>query len=117
MTCQQIFAALPAREELEYSLPGDEEPYRASGRSRFDTPEFYALFASLLRTLKLFQSCRASMNRAGFEKHFATIASATSQDFVDAALHESQPRTNRDLSYRRRGTRGCGRPCGTSALA
>ncbi|MEO2236627.1 MAG: hypothetical protein ABGW95_00045, partial [Candidatus Poseidoniia archaeon] len=92
VTCQQIFAALPAREELEYSLPHDEEPFRASGRSRFDSPEFYALFASFLRTLKLFQSCKASMSREGFDKDFRIIASATSKDFVDAALHESQPR-------------------------
>ncbi len=99
VTCQQIFAALPAREELEYSLPHDEEPYRASGRSRFDSPEFYALFASFLRTLKLFQSCKASMSREGFEKDFGSIASATSKDFVDAALHESQPRTNQDLIH------------------
>ena len=54
VTCQQIFAALRAREELEYSLPDDKEPYRASARSRFGSPEFYALFASTLRMLKLF---------------------------------------------------------------
>ena len=70
VTCQQIFAALPAREELEYSLADDKEPYTASTRSRFDSPEFYALFASFMRLLKLLQSCRASMNRAGFRPSF-----------------------------------------------
>ena len=55
-TCQQIFDALPNREELEYALPEDDvaEPYRANSRSRFDAPEFYAVFGSFLRTLKLF---------------------------------------------------------------
>ena len=72
--CQQIFAALPSREELQYALKGDVEPYQASDRSRYDTPEFYAVFASFLRSLKLLQATKASFNRAGFEKNFITIA-------------------------------------------
>ena len=97
VTCQQLFDALPSREELEYALPQDETPYRASGRSRFDSPEFYAVFASFLRSLKLLQSCKAAFDRPGFEKDVKIIASCTSSDFVEAALHPSQPRTNEDL--------------------
>ena len=66
LTCQQIFDALPEREELEYSLPDDEEVYIASLRSRFDSAEFYAVFASILRTLKLFQSVRGAVERTSF---------------------------------------------------
>ena len=45
VACKQIFGALPWREELEYTLASDTEPYRAPKRSRFDDPEFVALFA------------------------------------------------------------------------
>ena len=89
--CQQIFDALPSREELEYALPQDETPYRASGRSRFDSPEFYAVFASFLRSMKLLQSCKAAFDRPGFETGIKLIVSRTSGDFVEAALHTSQP--------------------------
>jgi hypothetical protein len=43
------------------------------------------------------QSCKASFEREGFEKDCKHIASATSEDFVNAVLHESQPRSNQDL--------------------
>ena len=49
VTAQQVFDALPSRGELQYDLEGDTESYRASDRSRWDTPELYAVFASLLR--------------------------------------------------------------------
>ncbi len=63
LTCQQIFDALLNREELEYNLPADEELYKASELSRFDSPEFCTVFADYLRKMKLFQSCRASFER------------------------------------------------------
>lgn len=97
VTVQQIFDALPNREELQYDLEGDEQRYVARERSRWDTPEFYALFMSILRSLKLLQSVKAGMERPGFEKDFRIIAAATSQDFVDAALHPSLPRSDDDL--------------------
>jgi len=78
-------------------LPQDEEPYVASRRSRFDSPEFYAVFAMFLRSLKLLQSTKAAVDKVGFGKDFKNIASLSSQDIVSAALHESQPRTNQDL--------------------
>ena len=53
---QRVFAALPDKEELEYSMPSDDpsQPYQAATRSRFDTPEFYAANADILRRMKLF---------------------------------------------------------------
>ena len=99
VTAQQTFDALPNREELEYDLEGDVEPYRARDVSRWDTPEFYAVCASILRSLKLLQSVKAAMERPGFETDFQAIASTTSDDFVDAALHVSHPRSNADLIH------------------
>ena len=47
VACKERFAALPWREELEDHLESDSptEPYVAPARSRFDDPEFVALFA------------------------------------------------------------------------
>ena len=50
-------------------MPEDVEQYKAGSRSRFDTPEFYAVFASFLRTLRLFQSTKAAISREGFQKN------------------------------------------------
>ncbi|MCH1597093.1 MAG: hypothetical protein L7S71_02540, partial [Pseudomonadales bacterium] len=98
VTAQQVFDALPNREELEYALEGDTSPYRASDRSRWDTPEFYLVFASFLRALKLCQSVKASMDRPGFVKDFRVVANKRlTKDFLEAALHPSMPRTNQDL--------------------
>ena len=47
--------------------------------------------------LEVIAGDEASFNRAGFEKDFKTIASATSTDFVEAVLHPSQPRSNQDV--------------------
>ena len=95
------------REELEYSLPEDEKPYEASARSRFDSPEFYAVFQNILRTLMLFRSVRGALDRPGFSKDLKAIAAATSEEFVQAALHESRPRSNEDLIH----TAGCEKVC------
>ena len=97
VTAQQVFDALPSREELQYSLEGEKETYRASDRSRWDTPEFYAVFASFFRSLKTLQSVRAAMDRPGFEKDFKAIAATTAEDFTEAALHPSAPRSNEQL--------------------
>ena len=97
VTAQQLFDALPSREDLEYDLEDDVEPYRASSRSRWDTAEFYTHFASVLRSLKILQSVRASFDRPGFEKDFKLISSISSEDFAEAALHPSAPRSNEDL--------------------
>ena len=88
-------------------MPEDEKPYEASARSRFDSPEFYAVFQNILRTLKLFQSVRGALDRPGFSKDLKAIAAATSEEFVQAALHESRPRSNEDLIH----TAGCEKVC------
>ena len=87
VTTQQNFDALPSREELQYSLEEDVQVYQASSQSRWDTPEFYAVFLSVLRALKIQQTVTASFQRPGFEKDFQIIASTTAQDFTEAALH------------------------------
>ena len=97
VTVQQIFAALPSREELQYELEEDLEPYQAKDKSRWDTSEFYAVAASQLRNLRILQSTKASMDRPGFEKDFKSIAATTSRDFTEAVLHPSAPRSNQDL--------------------
>ena len=57
------------------------------------------MFSCFLRTLKLFQATRAALERPGFHKDLKIIATATSNDFVHAALHGSQPRTNADSMH------------------
>ena len=79
MTAQQIFDALPTREELQYNLEEDVEVYEANPQSRCDTPESYAVFVSFL------------------EKDLRIIASTTAEDFTEAALHPSMPRSIEDL--------------------
>ena len=62
------------------------DEYVASDRSRCDSAEFYAFFCSCLRSLKILQSVKASMDRTGFEKDIRTIAATSSHDFAEAAL-------------------------------
>ena len=78
-------------------MPSDEGPYKAPTLSRFHTPVFQAVFASMLRSLKLLQSCRAAFDRQVLEKDFKTIASVNSADIMAAALHESKARTAQDV--------------------
>ena len=56
-----------------------------------------AVFLSILRALKIQQTVNASFERPGFEQEFRVIASTTAQDFTEAALHPSMPRSNEDL--------------------
>ncbi|HIE80442.1 MAG TPA: hypothetical protein EYQ03_07395, partial [Nitrospinaceae bacterium] len=63
LSCRQIFGALPWREELEYHLESDTPPYVAPSRSRFDDPEFVALFADILRRMATMQSVSAALRR------------------------------------------------------
>ena len=37
------------REELEYNLDSDAEPYEAARQSRFDTPEIVAVLGDVVR--------------------------------------------------------------------
>jgi hypothetical protein len=71
--------ALPSREELQYTLEGDVEPYRASDRSRWDTPEFYAVFATLICTAGN-ERVRTALRHLGFST--ARKALAWTFDFL-----------------------------------
>ena len=79
LACKEIFAALPWREELEYHLEFDSptDPYIAPGRSRFDDPEFVALFADILRRMATNQSVSASLRAEGFQQDEKIIASVS----------------------------------------
>ena len=80
ITFEEIFAALPDREELEYTLASDERPYAARAKSRFDNPEIIIVFGDTLRRLELFQSTRAIMKRHGFQANAQILCKATSED-------------------------------------
>ena len=69
MLFEEVARMLMNREELEYSLSSDSEsqPYRASGQSRFNTPELVAVMGDVIRRLKLLKGTRASVQRSGFD--------------------------------------------------
>ena len=76
------------REELEYSLDDDEEPYRAKAICRWDKPKSAMVFASALRSLRVLQSTRMAfggkMGKSQFKKDLNTIAKASAVDFERA---------------------------------
>ena len=88
LTFKQVFAYLPVREELEYSLASDAAPYRAKAMCRWDRPKFAMVFASVLRSLRLLQSTKMAFGGAKFEttfkKDLRIIANASAQDFERA---------------------------------
>ena len=65
-----LFSYLPVREELEYALDSDIEPYRAKAMSRWDRPKFAMVFASILRSIALLQSTKLAL---GGVKHETTF--------------------------------------------
>jgi hypothetical protein len=86
---EEIFRALIHREELEYSVASDASElaggkYFARSTSRFDTPEFMAVFADTLRRLATLKGVRTAMRRPGFEKDLRLIANASADDFAHA---------------------------------
>ena len=86
ISCKQIFGALPCREELEYHLESDISPYVAPARSRFDDPEFMALFADILRRMATNQSVSAAFRREGFGQDEKAIAATSSDQLVQMAV-------------------------------
>ena len=88
IACHQIFAALPWREELEYHLESDSltDPYVAPARSRFDDPEFVALFADILRRMTTTQSVSAALRREGFQQDEKAIASVSSEQLLQMTV-------------------------------
>ena len=60
---RELFDYLASREELEYSLASDREDplipggcYRAPAQSRWNTPEFMAIFADVVRKIRILQT-------------------------------------------------------------
>ena len=86
MLFEEVARMLMNREELMYSLSSDSEsqPYRASGQSRFNTPELVAVMGDVIRRLKLLKGTRASVQRSGFDSDVKALASASLDDFMTA---------------------------------
>ena len=79
ITFEQIFQALPDREELVYQLESDTKPYSSNSKSRFDKPEFMLVFGDTLRRLLMFRGTRVAFKRRGFQKDVKAIATATAE--------------------------------------
>ena len=88
LTFEELFEALPDREELEYQLESDSTPSRAKTQSRFDTPEHAIVFGDTLRRLLLFRGTRMALKRKGFQRDVKLIANSTSEQCM-AALNSS----------------------------
>ena len=62
---RELFYYLASREELEYSLETDKDDplipggcYRAPSQSRWNTPEFMAIFADVVRKVRILQTTK-----------------------------------------------------------
>jgi hypothetical protein len=84
MLFEQVAQRLINLEELEYSLQTDTEPYIAACQSRFNTPEIIAVLGDVIRRLRLLKGTKAAIGRKGFSTDLKVIASATSEDFMEA---------------------------------
>ena len=96
LTWRGLFAYLQRREELEYHLPTDKDDedivssasehrrYKAKMKSRFDTPEFVALFADNLRRLNILQTTKGFFTKVGkkFTPELQKIAKIKSSDIA-----------------------------------
>ena len=70
ITWRELFRYLMRRQELEYHLPDDATNpdipggcYRAPRHSRWDTPEFAAIFGDTLRRIQILQTTKGLMQR------------------------------------------------------
>ena len=59
----QLWACLLDREELSYTLPTDSKAYVPRSRSRFDTPEFVAIFGDTMRRERIFKGANVAFKR------------------------------------------------------
>ena len=84
MLFEETARMLIEREELEYDSMTDTEQYKASGQSRFDTPELVSVLGDVVRRLALLSGTRAAMGRKGFVGDVKLIASATVDDYMEA---------------------------------
>ena len=103
---RELFNYLMSREELEYCLPGDTANpdipggcYRAPGQSRWNTPEFAAMFADTIRKIAILQTTKAVFLRDGhkWKSDMKLIAEATTSDF-EALQHLMARHGHRSLS-------------------
>ena len=67
---RELFCYLATREELEYSLEGDKDDalipggcYRAPAQSRWNTPEIMAIFADVVRKVRILQTTKHMWER------------------------------------------------------
>ena len=91
LSYEELFEALPDREELEYQLDSDATPYHAKSQSRFDTPEHCIVFGDTLKRLLVFKGTRMALKRKGFQKDVKLIANSTSEQCM-SALQDSAGR-------------------------
>ena len=87
---RRLFRYLMNREELEYHLASDlEDPlipggrYKGPSQSRWNTPEFAAVFVDTVRKLEVLQSTKGffAKHQQTFAQDLRLIAKATDKDF------------------------------------
>ena len=100
ITFEMLFAALLRRDELEYHLDGDQAPYRARSKNRFDAPEHVCIFGDTLRRLAFFKGTRAAVRRRGFQRDVQLIAKACSAHCLQALTHEALGKANTEALAR-----------------
>ena len=91
---RELFYYLSTREELEYSLDSDKNNplipggcYRAPAQSRWNTPEFMAVFADVVRKMRILQSTNPmwSSNSEKWAIDIKEICEAKLSDFEQLA--------------------------------
>ena len=93
ITFEQLFEALPDREELEYQLDSDTAAYRSKTQSHFDNPEAMLVLSDTLRRLLMFRGTRVAFKRRGFQKDIKAIAAA-SAEMVYTAMDKTTGHAN-----------------------
>ena len=91
----ELSAPLQDREELEYTSPSEEVPCKARATSRFDTPEFTAIFESAKRHVMIFKGVGTVFRRQGYEMDLKCIATAKAEHCVEAMCGQSTERGHR----------------------
>ncbi len=80
---RRLFRYLMNREELEYHLEEDSVRYRANNDSRWNKPEFAAVFVDAVRKLSVLQSTKSffEKHQNSFKEDLRIIAKATDKEF------------------------------------
>ena len=88
LSFEEVFNCLLNREELEYALEDDEQPYRARPMSRWDHPIMVMVFASTLRSLLMLRTSKLGILTGKTSETFAqdlqAIVDAKPEDFERA---------------------------------